>query len=262
MSLPIIFYIFAFIFGATVGSFLNVCICRLPKGESIVFPPSHCTRCDYKIRFYDNIPVISYLLLGGKCRSCREPISVQYPVVELLNGLLTLFLFVRFGPTLAFAVLFLLCSALVVITFIDLEHQIIPDVISLPGIVAGFACSFFIPGFGWFNSLTGILLGGGSLLLVAYGYHFLTGKEGMGGGDIKLLAMLGAFLGWKSVPFIIFAASLAGSVIGVSIMFAKGKDSKLAIPFGPFLAFGAVLYIFFGPQMITWYLSLGRGGGG
>ena len=262
MSLPIIFYIFAFIFGATVGSFLNVCICRLPKGVSIVFPPSHCTRCDYKIRFYDNIPVISYLLLGGKCRSCREPISVQYPVVELLNGLLTLFLFVRFGPTLAFAVLFLLCSALVVITFIDLEHQIIPDVISLPGIVAGFACSFFIPGFGWFNSLTGILLGGGSLLLVAYGYHFLTGKEGMGGGDIKLLAMLGAFLGWKSVPFIIFAASLAGSVIGVSIMFAKGKDSKLAIPFGPFLAFGAVLYIFFGPQMITWYLSLGRGGGG
>ena len=262
MSLPLIFYIFAFIFGATVGSFLNVCIYRLPKGESIAFPPSHCTRCDYKIRFYDNIPVISYLLLGGKCRSCREPISVQYPIVELLNGLLTLFLFVRFGPSVTFAVMLLLCSALVVITFIDLEHQIIPDVISLPGIVAGFVCSFFLPGLGWFNSLTGILLGGGSLLLVAYGYQFLTRKEGMGGGDIKLLAMLGAFLGWQSVPFIIFAASLAGSVIGVSIMLAKGKDSKLAIPFGPFLAFAAVLYIFFGPQMITWYLSLGRGGGG
>jgi leader peptidase (prepilin peptidase)/N-methyltransferase len=262
LSLPIIFYIFAFIFGAAVGSFLNVCIFRLPKGESIVFPPSHCTRCDYKIRFYDNIPIISYLLLGGKCRSCREPISVQYPVVELLNGLLAVSLFIKFGPTLTFAVLFLLCAALVVITFIDLEHQIIPDVISLSGIVVGFACSFFLPWLGWFDSLTGILLGGGSLLLVAYGYQLLTGKEGMGGGDIKLLAMLGAFLGWRSVPFIIFAASLAGSVIGVSVMLAKGKDSKLAIPFGPFLAFGAVLYIFFGQQLITWYLSLGRGGGG
>lgn len=250
------FYVFAFIFGAVVGSFLNVCVYRLPKHESVVFPPSHCPKCDYKIRFYDNIPVVSYLLLGGKCRSCKTPISLQYPAVELINGLLTLFLFIKFGPTLTFLFLFLFCSALVVITFIDLEHQIIPDVISLPGIVIGFAASFILPWLGWKNSLIGILIGGGSLLIVAYGYQFLTKKEGMGGGDIKLLAMMGAFLGWRSVPFIIFIASLVGSIIGVTLMVVQKKDSKLAIPFGPFLAISAILYIFFGKEIIWWYLSL------
>lgn len=250
------FYVFAFIFGAVVGSFLNVCIYRLPKDESVVFPPSHCPNCDYKIRFYDNIPIVSYLLLGGKCRSCKTSISLQYPAVELINGLLTLFLFIKCGPTLTFLFLFLFCSALVVITFIDLEHQIIPDVISLPGIVIGFAVSFIFPWLGWKNSLIGILAGGGSLLIVAYGYQFLTKKEGMGGGDIKLLAMMGAFLGWRSVPFIIFVASLVGSIIGITLMFVQKKDSKLAIPFGPFLAFSAILYIFFGKEIIWWYLSL------
>src|SRR6266540_2817918 len=255
MSLPVVFYIFVFIFGALVGSFLNVCIYRLPKEESVVFPPSHCPACDYKIPFYDNVPILSYLLLRGKCRSCGTSISPQYPLVEGLNGLLTLFLFMKFGPTLAFFLLFLFCSALVVITFIDLEHQIIPDVISLPGIVVGFVASFFIPQLGWQNSLIGILVGGGSLYLVAYLYQLFTKKEGMGGGDIKLLAMMGAFFGWKAIPFIIFVSSLVGSVIGVTIMLIQKKDSKLAIPFGPFLAFGALLYIFFGRQMIHWYLN-------
>jgi leader peptidase (prepilin peptidase) / N-methyltransferase len=250
--------IFAFVFGAVVGSFLNVCICRLPNDESVVSPPSHCPRCDYRIRWYDNIPVLSYLVLRGKCRGCGTHISVQYPLVELLTGALTLALFLKFGPSPAFAVLFVLTCALVVITFIDLEHQIIPDVISLPGIVVGFGCSFLFPNFGWLNSLIGILVGGGSLLVVAYGYQFLTKKDGMGGGDIKLLAMLGAFFGWKAVLFIIFASSLIGSVIGVSVMLARKKDSTLAIPFGPFLAGAALLYIFWGPQLIRWYLSLGR----
>jgi len=145
----------------------------------------------------------------------------------------------------------------VVITFIDLEHQIIPDEISLPGIVIGFICSFFLQGHSWLNSLLGIVLGGGSLLLVAYGYQWLTGKEGMGGGDIKLLAMMGAFLGWKSIPFIVFSSSVVGSVIGITIMLVQKKDTKLAIPFGPYLAFGAVLYIFFGEQIIHWYLNMG-----
>jgi len=249
--------LFALLFGMTVGSFLNVCICRMPKGESVVSPPSHCPRCDYRIRWYDNIPVVSYLFLRGRCRGCGVRISLQYPLVELLNGVLTLALFLRFGPTLAFAVLFVFCSALLVITFIDIEHQIIPDEISLPGIVIGFICSFFLEGHSWLNSLLGILLGGGSLLLVAYVYQWLTGKEGMGGGDIKLLAMMGAFLGWKSVLFIIFASSLIGSVVGVSIMLLQKKDSKFAIPFGPYLAFGAVLYIFYGRQIIHWYLSIG-----
>jgi leader peptidase (prepilin peptidase)/N-methyltransferase len=261
MSPPVIFNIFAFIFGAVVGSFLNVCICRLPQNESVVFPPSRCPQCGFRIPFYDNVPIISWLLLRGKCRSCRAPISPQYPLVELSNALLTLFLFMKFGPSLAFLVLFLFCSAMVVITFIDLEHQIIPDVITLPGIVAGFLISFFIPQLGWQNSLLGIAVGGGSLLAVAYGYELLTKKEGMGGGDIKLLAMMGAFFGWKAVLFIIFVSSLIGSVIGITVMLIQKKDSKLAIPFGPFLALGAILYIFFGRVLINWYLSLGGGMG-
>ena len=252
-------YIVAFIFGAVVGSFLNVCICRLPKGESVVSPPSHCPACGYKIPFYDNVPIVSYLLLRGACRSCGAPISLQYPLVELITALLALFLFMRFGLSFPFAVLFLFCAAMVVITFIDLEHFIIPDVISLPGIAIGFVVSFFIPRLGWQGSLLGILAGGGSLYLVATLYHLFTGKEGMGGGDIKLLAMMGAFFGWKAVPFIIFTSSLVGSVIGVTVMLIQKKDSKLAIPFGPFLALGALLYIFFGRQVIQWYLNLGGG---
>jgi leader peptidase (prepilin peptidase)/N-methyltransferase len=262
MAYPFLFNIFAFIFGAVVGSFLNVCIYRLPKDESVVFPPSHCPACDYQIRYYDNIPIVSYLLLGGKCRSCRAAISPQYPLVEAINGLLTLFLFMRFGPSFSFFVLFLFCCAMVVITFIDLEHQIIPDVISLPGIVLGFVFSFFIPRLGWQSSLLGILVGGGSLYLVASLYQLLTKKEGMGGGDIKLLAMMGAFFGWMAIPFIIFVSSLVGSVIGVTVMLIQKKDSKLAIPFGPFLAFGAILYIFFGRQLIHWYLNIGGWNGG
>jgi leader peptidase (prepilin peptidase)/N-methyltransferase len=252
----VLYPLFALVFGMVVGSFLNVCICRLPKNESIVSPPSHCPVCSYQIRWYDNIPLLSYLLLRGKCRGCGVPISLQYPLVELLNGILTLLLFLRFGPTIAFAALFLLCSSLVVITFIDIEHQIIPDEISLPGFVIGFILSFFIPGYSWLSSLLGILLGGGSLLLVASAYQRLTGKDGMGGGDVKLLAMMGAFLGWKAVLFILFASSLIGSIVGVSIMLLQKKDSKLAIPFGPYLASAAVLYIFYGRPLIRWYLGL------
>lgn len=260
MSSDAVYTIFAFIYGATVGSFLNVCICRLPENRSVVSPPSTCPQCGYLIRWYDNIPVASFLLLKGKCRSCRTPISIRYPIVELINGFLTLLLFVRFGPSMTFLALFILCSSLVAITFIDIDHQIIPDVISLPGIVIGFAFSFFVP-LGWKNSLIGLLAGGGSLLLIAYAYHFLTGNEGMGGGDIKLLAMMGAFLGWRSILFIVFSASVVGSIIGVSLMIARGRDSKLAIPFGPFLAFGAILYIFYGSRIFEWYFGFGRAGG-
>lgn len=262
MTPDTVYALFVLVFGMIVGSFLNVCICRMPNDQSVVSPPSHCPNCSYQIRWYDNIPLLSYLLQGGKCRGCRAHISLQYPLVELLNGILALLLFLKFGSTLVFMVFFLFCSALVVITFIDLEHQIIPDEISLSGIVLGFIFSFFLEGHGWLNSLLGILLGGGSLLLVAYLYQWLTGKEGMGGGDIKLLAMMGAFLGWKAVPFIIFASSLVGSLIGISIMLLQKKNSKLAIPFGPYLAFGAILYIFYGKPLIEWYLNLGGFGKG
>lgn len=261
MSQSLIANLFAFLYGAVVGSFLNVCICRIPDNRSVVSPPSSCPLCGYRIRWYDNIPVASYLILQGRCRSCRAPISFRYPMVELINGLLTMLLFMKFGPTLTFLALFILCSSLVVITFIDIDHQIIPDSISIPGIAVGFAFSFFLPHPGWRDSLIGLVAGGGSLLLVAYGYQLLTGKDGMGGGDVKLLAMMGAFLGWRSVLFIVFAASLVGSVTGVSLMVARGRDSKLAIPFGPFLAFGAILYIFYGSSIIEWYLGLARPGG-
>lgn len=273
MSTPYVIYaLFAFVLGAVVGSFLNVCICRMPEGESVVSPPSHCPKCDYRIRWYDNIPILSYLLLRGKCRGCQASISLTYPMVELLNALITLALFLRVLPPrllaeappeivlrlgVVFAVLFVFCSALVVVTFIDLEHQVIPDSITLPGIVIGFIASFFIPQLGWVNSLIGIVAGGGSLLLIAYGYELVAKKEGMGGGDVKLLAMMGAFLGWKAIIFIIFTASLIGSVIGVGVMLAKKKDASLAIPFGPFLAGGAILYIFCGKRIIHWYLTMG-----
>jgi leader peptidase (prepilin peptidase)/N-methyltransferase len=256
MQYPLVYYLFVFTFGAVVGSFLNVCIYRLPRRESIVFPSSRCTSCGAAIRPYDNIPILSYLILGGRCRSCKTGISPIYPVVELINALITLFLFIKLGFSLSFLFLLVFCWALVVITFIDLEHQIIPDVISLPGIVIGFASSFFLPWLSWKSSLIGIIVGGGSLLLVASAYQWITKKEGMGGGDVKLLAMMGAFLGWISIPFIIFASSLVGSFVGITLMLVQKKDSKLAIPFGPFLAFGAVLYIFYGRQIIHWYLNL------
>ena len=201
----------AFIFGSVLGSFFNVCIYRIPAGESIIFPSSRCPKCGASIRWYQNVPLLSYLFLGGKCGSCRVRIPWRYPFVEALTGLLFVLVLYSFGVNLSTPVYLLFVSALIVITFIDLDHQIIPDVISLPGIVVGFLCSFAIPWLSWTDSLLGILLGGGSLWLVAVLYELLTKKEGMGGGDIKLLAMLGAFLGWKAILPIIFISSLIGS---------------------------------------------------
>lgn len=248
--------LYGFFPGIFIGSFLNVCIHRLPNSESIVFPASHCPHCQAAIRWYQNIPILSYLVLGGRCANCRQRISLRYPLVEALTGFLFALVLYRFGLQWATPVYWMLCAALVVITFIDLDHQIIPDVISLPGIAIGFLCSFAIPWLSWQDSLYGILLGGGSLFLVALGYELLAKKEGMGGGDIKLLAMLGAFLGWKAVLPVIFFSSLLGTAIGVPVMLVKRADGKLAIPFGPFLAAGALLYLFWGQQIIRWYLSL------
>lgn len=247
-----------FVFGAVIGSFLNVCIYRLPLSQSVVSPGSHCMACGEAVRWYDNIPIVSWLMLKGRCRWCHAPFSIRYPVVELLTGMLALLLFLKYGLSPLFGVMFLFCAALVVITFIDFDHQIIPDELSLPGIALGFLVSFFLPGHSWLSSLLGIVAGWGSLALVFYGYLWLTGREGMGGGDAKLLAMMGAFLGLQAVPFIIFASSLVGTVAGLSIMAVQRKDRHLAIPFGPYLALGAVLYIFFGPQIIQWYLQLGK----
>ncbi|MBW1692452.1 MAG: prepilin peptidase, partial [Deltaproteobacteria bacterium] len=208
----ILFFVFSL--GAIIGSFLNVCIVRLPKRESLIRPSSHCPHCNEPIRFYDNIPIISYIHLAGKCRHCNKRISLRYPIVEGLTGLMTVALFMRYGPSVQFLLLLLFSAALLIITFIDLDHQIIPDVVSIPGIPCGVAASLLIPTISWLDSLLGILVGGGLLLLIAVGYKWITGREGMGGGDIKLLAMMGAWLGWKAIPFILLASSLIGILIG------------------------------------------------
>ncbi len=246
----------AFVFGAVVGSFLNVCILRIPAGISIVSPPSSCPKCGRRIRWYENIPILGYLFLLGRCAGCKTLISPRYPLVEGLNGLLFVLILHSFGFSWATPVYFLLAAMLVVITFIDLDHQIIPDVISLPGILIGFGGSFLIPWISWSDSLLGILLGGGLLLAIAWGYEFITKREGMGGGDIKLLAMLGAFLGWKAIFPVVFMASLVGSLTGIPVMLFKKKNSQLPLPFGPFLALGAIIYLLWGVDIVRWYLAL------
>jgi len=251
-------YIISIIFGALVGSFLNVCIFRLPKEESIIWPGSHCPHCKNAIKFYDNIPLVSYFLLRGRCRYCKGSISLQYPLVEGITALSSLFLIIKFGPSLSYLFYFAFVAALIVITVIDLYHQIIPDVISLPGIGLGLLASLLIPQITLFNSLIGILLGGGSLFIVATFYQWLFKREGMGGGDVKLLAMIGAFLGWKAVLLTILLSSLIGSVTGILMMVVKGKDFKYAIPFGPFLSLGAVISLFYGEEIVRWYLYLNR----
>ena len=238
------------ILGAIVGSFLNVCIYRIPLGESIAFPASHCPACSHPIKFYDNIPIISYIILRGKCRNCKERISPIYPAIELLTALMSLLLFSKYGLSFEYLFAFMFTCALIVITFIDLKHQIIPDIITLPGIPLFALAAILFMDITLKTSLIGILAGGGCLYLVALVYQLLTKREGMGGGDIKLLAMLGGFLGWQSLWFIIMTSSLIGAVAGISAMICKGKDTKYAVPFGPFLSIAAVAYIFWGNMVM------------
>ena len=250
-----ILLVYVFVLGAVIGSFLNVCIYRIPAGVSIVSPPSRCGECSSPLKWYHNIPILSFLLLRGKCGFCGVKISWRYLCVEALTGTLFVVVFIFFGFTLQTLVFFLFVATLVVVTFIDLDHQIIPDVISLPGIVVGFICSFAVPWLTWQDSLIGIIFGGGSLFILAYAYEFFAKKEGMGGGDIKLLAMLGAFLGWKAVLPVIFISSLLGTLVGIPLMFIKNKNGCYAIPFGPFLAVSGLIYLFFGSELIRWYLG-------
>lgn len=250
--------IFVFIFGLCIGSFLNVCIYRLPESKSIVQPRSMCPHCGTLIRFYDNIPIFSYIALKGRCRHCSAPIALRYPVVELISGVFALGVYLSYGIRFETLVYYVFIATLLVITFIDIDHQIIPDVITLPGIPIFFAASFALKQISFVESILGILVGGGSLFLVAWLYHLLTKKEGMGGGDIKLLAMIGAVIGWKGVLFTIFVASAVGTLIGMLIMLKTRKTMKLAVPFGPFLAIGGITYILFGPQLINWYFNLLR----
>lgn len=246
---------FVALLGVVVGSFLNVCIRRIPLRESIVTPGSHCPQCRTPIRVVDNLPLVSFLLLRGRCRACGVAIGARYPLVEALTGVAAVGLFLHFGATADFAVASLFTAAMIVITFIDIDHQIIPDAISLPGIVLGFVLALLGAGPDWRDSLAGILFGGGFLWAVAEGYFRLTGREGMGGGDIKLLAMIGAFLGWQSVLLVLLLSSVTGSVFGGVLMLLHGGDGKVPMPFGPFLAAGGVVALLWGEPIVRWYLT-------
>jgi leader peptidase (prepilin peptidase)/N-methyltransferase len=246
----------AFAFGAIVGSFLNVCTYRLPLSKSLMWPPSHCPNCDAQVKPYDNIPIASYVLLGARCRACKAPISVKYPIVEALTGVLFLSAYLMFEPPVLYQRIVFGC-AMIVLFVIDLEHRILPDVITLPGAVLGFVLSFFMPP-GWLDSLIGVVLGGGSLWLMGEVYFRLRHEEGMGFGDVKMLAMIGACLGWKLMLLTLVLSSFLGSIIGIGMIALKLGDMKYALPFGSFLAIGAIFASAAGDRIVNWYTSFYR----
>ncbi|WP_035242014.1 prepilin peptidase [Desulfobacter vibrioformis] len=257
VQLSIFISVMSFIFGTCIGSFLNVVIYRMPEGQSIVSPPSHCPACNHPIAFYFNLPIISFLILKGKCKFCKAPISIRYPLVELLTGVLALGLFFKFGLTPAALFYFTFGAVLIAISFIDLDYQIIPDKLSLPGIIIFSTSCVFVPQMRFVSVIWGILAGGGVLYLVAFSYYYLRKRQGMGGGDIKLLAMIGAATGVKGVLFTLFTGSVFGTLGGVAAMALAGKSEKrqAKIPFGPFLSLGAMLYVFRGESIIRWYID-------
>jgi leader peptidase (prepilin peptidase)/N-methyltransferase len=256
----------AVLFGGLIGSFLNVCIHRLPLKESLLWPRSRCPGCAAMITWYDNLPVLSYVMLRGRCRACRRRISWRYPLVEILNAAGYGLIVWRFGLSASAFTYLLLWSVLIVISFIDLDHMIIPDRITIPGMVLGLvAGTLLLPN--WWDSLLGFLVGGGILYFMAWVSPYLFGKEGMGGGDIKLLAMIGAFLGWVPAILTIFLGSVVGSIVGITLMGvrAMNREARLSfdkpLPFGPFLSVGAVVAIFYGQQILAWYRHILSGGG-
>ncbi len=249
--------IFLFIAGTCVGSFLNVCIYRIPIGKSIISPSSYCPNCKTKLKWYQNIPIVSYFLLQGKCYYCGKKISILYPFIEIITGLLFLFNYKIYGFSFEYFSYTLFELLLILVFFIDAKHMIIPDEISIGGTIAGFLLSFLNKNISWLDSLLGILIGGGILYGIILVYYILTKKHGMGGGDIKLLAMIGAFLGVKSLFFVIFVSSLIGTIISLPIIFLLKKENKknIAIPFGPFLSISAIIYLYWGKYIINLYIT-------
>lgn len=254
--MEIIIYLFVFIFGLLAGSFLNVCIYRIPKEMSIVFPGSHCTSCGTRLKAYELVPVFSYLFLGGKCRTCGEKISVRYPLVELATALLFTYQFYLIGPNPAFLFFGAMTLILIVMTMIDYDHQIIPDGLTLMLGILGIAYLALIrfPESG-FNTILpsalGFLLGGGLFLLIA-----VVSNGGMGGGDIKLMAVLGLWFGWKHLLLLMMLSFVSGAIISVLLLAFRIKGRKEAIPFGPFIALAAYLTSLYGNELINWYLNL------
>jgi len=238
------------LFGLMIGSFLNVVIARLPEGKSVLRPRSACPGCGAPIAWYDNVPILSFTVLRGRCRACSKGISWRYPIVEVVTGALFVLAYLVLGPTPEFAVAAVLLSALVAITAIDLTHQIIPDVITLPGIITGVVANLATGRVAWFESLLGIAVGGGIFLVI-----ILASGGGMGGGDMKLGAMLGAFLGWKLGLLALLLAVLAGGIVALFLLILGRKGRKEAIPFGPFLALGGAVTLLWGESLLRWYLE-------
>src|SRR4051812_22609007 len=251
---PLLALIFAGAFGAILGSFLNVVIHRLPLGASIVWPSSACPHCKRELSWYENIPVVSYLVLRARCRTCNGSISIRYPFVEALTSAMFVAAWWYFGPGPLLASRLVFGCALIVLFAIDLEHHLLPNAITLPGIVIGFAFSLIAEP-GWMASLIGLLGGGGVLYLVAVAYYRIRHEEGLGMGDPKMLAMVGAFLGWKLTLLTLMVGSVTGTVIGLSLIAAGRGSMKYALPFGCFLAVGAVVSAVVGPQILDWYLG-------
>ena len=243
------------ILGLAIGSFLNVCIHRIPRGESLVHPPSRCPSCGQGLRWFDNVPVLGYLWLGGRCRACRAKISIRYPLIELATLALFLLHYAVFGWTPLLAVRLLFACAMVVLFAIDLEHHLLPNVITLPGIVVGLAASLFLPP-GIRDALIGVLAGGGVLWLIGEAYFRFSGQEGMGGGDVKMLAMIGAFLGWKLVILTLVLSSVTGSLIGVIVIASRRGGMKYELPYGTFLSLAALAASLVGDAVVTWYVGM------
>ncbi len=259
-------YIFpaaAFLLGAIVGSFLNVVIYRYPRAESIVFPASHCTSCGAAIRFYDNVPILSYVWLRGRCRACRAPFSVRYPLVELANALFYLAIFQRTGLSLLFIPVAAIVSMTIVLIYIDAEIQMLPDVITIPAIVIGVAMSFIgylaprlMLAESWRDSLIGGFLGAALLAALILAYWLVRRVEGMGWGDVKMMAMIGATLGFASIPAVLLLASVAGAAIGLPLALRHEKGMQVALPFGVFLGLATLGVLFFGPTLVGLWLRL------
>jgi leader peptidase (prepilin peptidase)/N-methyltransferase len=251
---PAFFVIVAAAFGAIVGSFLNVCIYRLPIEKSIVWPASACMSCGRELSWFENVPVLAWLALRGRCRTCGAPLSIQYPLVEALTAAMFAGAWWYYGPQPLLAARLVFGCALIVLFAIDLEHHLLPNVITLPGIVVGFLFSLVAEP-RWVSSLIGILVGGGVLYAVAEVYYRVRHEEGLGMGDVKMLAMIGAFLGWKLTLVTLMMASLSGTVIGLSLIATKRGGMKYALPFGTFLALGAAAAATAGPALLEWYLG-------
>jgi leader peptidase (prepilin peptidase)/N-methyltransferase len=247
--------VFALVFGLCVGSFLNVVIARLPAGRSVVSPGSACPRCGNGIAWYDNLPILSYVLLRARCRACRTPISWRYPAVELTCGLLFALAYLHFGLTPRLAAALVLLAGLIAITGIDLDHQIIPDVLSIPGIAAGILCSLAPDGIGWRDSVLGVVVGGGVFIVIILASSLVLGQPGMGVGDVKLGAMLGAFLGWKLALLSILLSVLVGGPLAATLLATGRKARKDPLPFGPFLALGGMVSLFWGESLLAWYFG-------